>query len=281
MISDSTDTISSGTSVVGYDDYFPYGSIMPIRSHVSSEFDRYKFTGKYRDTETGYDYFGARYYDSWLGRFLSVDPMSKKYPRFSPYNYTLDNPLRLVDPHGESFADPYKGPLPCCKTYPRSFPEWGNNFTPFLTSKIKTATKTTIENVAKYADQASKASDKTEATGIGMAVVGEWASFVAPEAGLPEAGTGLALAGFSEGVGNGADFVSAAAKWMDVGFGGSKAAAVNQSYKVAVDLTTGSLLGRLLPESVRSEMNSVLISTFKDVFQMNAKQIIDQQLGVQ
>ena len=48
------------------------------------------FTGKERDTETGYSYFGARYYDSDLsGLFLSVDPMSDKYPSISPYAYTF------------------------------------------------------------------------------------------------------------------------------------------------------------------------------------------------
>ena len=37
------------------------------------------FTGKERDAETGYSYFGARYYDSDLsGLFLSVDPMADK-----------------------------------------------------------------------------------------------------------------------------------------------------------------------------------------------------------
>ena len=59
------------------------------------------FTGKERDAETGYSYFGARYYDSDLsGLFLSVDPMSDKYPSISPYSYCAWNPLRLVDPDG-------------------------------------------------------------------------------------------------------------------------------------------------------------------------------------
>ena len=42
---------------------------------------------------TGYYYFGARYYDSDLsGLFLSVDPMSDKYPSISPYAYCAWNP---------------------------------------------------------------------------------------------------------------------------------------------------------------------------------------------
>jgi RHS repeat-associated protein len=67
-----------------------------------SKFDtRYKFTAKELDNETSYTYFGARYYDSELSGWLSVDPMSDKYPSLSPYCYTADNPVVLVDPNGE------------------------------------------------------------------------------------------------------------------------------------------------------------------------------------
>ena len=52
-------------------------------------------------SETGFSYFGARYYDSDLsGLFLSVDPMADKYPSISPYAYCAWNPLKLVDPNG-------------------------------------------------------------------------------------------------------------------------------------------------------------------------------------
>ncbi len=58
-------------------------------------------TAKELDNETNYTYFGARYYDSELSVWLSVDPMSDKYPSLSPYCYTADNPVVLVDPNGE------------------------------------------------------------------------------------------------------------------------------------------------------------------------------------
>lgn len=59
------------------------------------------FTGKEKDSETGYYYFGARYYDSDLSSlFLSADPMSDKYPNISPYAYCAWNPVKLVDPDG-------------------------------------------------------------------------------------------------------------------------------------------------------------------------------------
>ena len=59
------------------------------------------FTGKEKDSETGFYYFDARYYDPTLsGLFLSVDPMSDKYPSTSPYAYCVWNPVKLVDPDG-------------------------------------------------------------------------------------------------------------------------------------------------------------------------------------
>jgi len=60
----------------------------------------YTFSGKEKDAETGHGYFGERYYDSGLSIWLSVDPMSDKYPSMSPYNYCANNPVMLVDPDG-------------------------------------------------------------------------------------------------------------------------------------------------------------------------------------
>ena len=65
------------------------------------------FTGKERDEETGYGYFGARYMDHELmTMWLSVDPMADKYPGISPYAYCAWNPVKLVDLHGEYPVDP-------------------------------------------------------------------------------------------------------------------------------------------------------------------------------
>ncbi|MBE0539514.1 MAG: hypothetical protein IH620_07365, partial [Ignavibacterium sp.] len=88
--------------IISYDDYDAWGMILNGRSsNYGFADDKYKFTEKERDTETNYDYFGARYYDSDLGRWLSVDPMADKYPGWSPYNYTMNNPLKFDDPNGK------------------------------------------------------------------------------------------------------------------------------------------------------------------------------------
>ena len=63
--------------------------------------DNYTFSAKERDSETGLSYFGSRYYSSDLSIWLSVDPMSAKYPSLSPYTYCANNPVKCVDPNGE------------------------------------------------------------------------------------------------------------------------------------------------------------------------------------
>ena len=81
---------------------------MQIPAETLSQTHRVCFIGKERDSETGFSYFGARYYDSdILTGWLSVDPMADKYPSLSPYAYCGWNPIRLVDPNGEEVADYY------------------------------------------------------------------------------------------------------------------------------------------------------------------------------
>jgi len=60
----------------------------------------YEFTAKELDNETSYNYFGARYYDSDVSVWLSVDPMAGKYPNQSPYMYCSGNPVMRIDLNG-------------------------------------------------------------------------------------------------------------------------------------------------------------------------------------
>ena len=82
-----------------YLQYLPYGELWMDIHTVDPA--RYTFSGKEKDEETGYYYFGARYYDSNLGIWLSVDPMSYLYPSTSPSAYCRNNPIMLIDPNGE------------------------------------------------------------------------------------------------------------------------------------------------------------------------------------
>jgi len=91
---------ATGTPVNAYDHY-PYGLRMPGRHFVTDgEGNRYQFTGHQYDEETTFEYHGARYYNRLLGRYMSVDPLASQFFNWSTYNYTMDNPINLVDPTG-------------------------------------------------------------------------------------------------------------------------------------------------------------------------------------
>jgi RHS repeat-associated protein len=104
------DTVVAGNyykaDVVTAGDYYPFGQKMPGR-----EFDgvngvyRYGFNGKRKDDAIngdGVDYdYGARIYDARIGKWLSLDPLQKKYPDESPYLYTGGNPITFRDIDGK------------------------------------------------------------------------------------------------------------------------------------------------------------------------------------
>jgi RHS repeat-associated protein len=104
--------VSDKYAVVGSDpvaellsaqDYYPFGMIQPGRS-LSSEKYRYGFNGKENDNEvkgTGNQQdYGMRIYDPRVARFLSLDPLSKEYPWYTPYSYAGNMPIRFIDIDG-------------------------------------------------------------------------------------------------------------------------------------------------------------------------------------
>jgi RHS repeat-associated protein len=88
-------------------EYLPFGETL-VEEHLNSNNSPYKFNGKELDEETGNYYYGARYYDPKMSIWLSVDPLAEEYPGWSPYNYTLNNPINLVDPDGKAPTDHWK-----------------------------------------------------------------------------------------------------------------------------------------------------------------------------
>ncbi len=107
-------TDASG-SLMWEEAYAPYGGRLTHESRevtcsggdcypVESTWDEKQwFTGKYEETRLGLQYFGARWYDPELGRFLSVDPEPFQVGNiysFNAYAYGNNNPYKYVDPDG-------------------------------------------------------------------------------------------------------------------------------------------------------------------------------------
>jgi RHS repeat-associated protein len=99
-------TDAAGGVVARYD-YTPFGGEV---SNPTVQ-DTRRFAGKERDQESGFDYFGARYFSKEIGRFIRVDPgldfeRSLLSPqRWNRYVYALNNPLRFNDPDGRYVTD--------------------------------------------------------------------------------------------------------------------------------------------------------------------------------
>ncbi|MDY3315906.1 hypothetical protein PG357_04370 [Riemerella anatipestifer] len=95
-------------------EYMAFGEVL-FDEHKVSRRMPYLFNGKELDSETGLYYYGARYYDPKTSIWLNVDPLAEKYPFTSPYTYTNNNPIMLIDPDGKEPKDGiitiYKGKI--------------------------------------------------------------------------------------------------------------------------------------------------------------------------
>jgi RHS repeat-associated protein len=92
-------------------EYMPFGEEYTVSGIVDNN---KRFVGKEKDEETGLSYFGARYMDVEIGRFLAPDPVRAvnagtggintallgNPQRLNPYTYSLNNPYKYVDPDG-------------------------------------------------------------------------------------------------------------------------------------------------------------------------------------
>jgi RHS repeat-associated protein len=77
---------------------------MPGREYSAAKTYRYGFNGKENDNEVkgegNQQDYGMRIYDPRLGRFLSKDPLSFKFPFYSPYHFAGNNPIKNLDLDG-------------------------------------------------------------------------------------------------------------------------------------------------------------------------------------
>ena len=116
---------ADGTAqILSYANYLPFGMEMPGGSWSASNSKyRYGFNGKEKDTDfsNNYDY-GFRIYNANIAKFLSVDPLTDKYPFYTPYQFAGNKPIQFIDLDGLEESENW------FQKMARSFAElWGQN----------------------------------------------------------------------------------------------------------------------------------------------------------
>jgi len=101
---DASSTVSSGDlftpEVRSAMSFYPFGQKMPGTEFYTGSKPRYDFNGKETDQETGTQDYGMRIYDTRIGKFLSVDPLAKSYPFYTPYQFAGNKSIQCVDIDG-------------------------------------------------------------------------------------------------------------------------------------------------------------------------------------
>ena len=106
--STSLTTDASGNSVARQL-YDAWGNVRYVTGTLPTDIG---YTGQRFDNSTGLMYYQARYYAPGLGRFISADTMvpdGKNPQNLNRFAYTLNNPLRYIDPTGHKVCDERKG----------------------------------------------------------------------------------------------------------------------------------------------------------------------------
>jgi RHS repeat-associated protein len=100
--------IDGEAHIISYEEYSPFGSTsyQGVRAGTEVNVKRYRYAGKERDEESGFYYYGARYYASWLGRWTSCDPVDRWGGLEGRYTFARNRPTTLVDVEGRDPAPP-------------------------------------------------------------------------------------------------------------------------------------------------------------------------------
>jgi RHS repeat-associated protein len=165
VISDNVIAVDNGpdgiadyfkVDLLSVNDYYPFGSEMPDRT-ASNRGYKYGFNGKENDSEVkgegNQQDYGMRIYDSRLGKFLSVDPLTPKYPELTPYQFASNTPIQAIDLDGLESNNVNNGPASHHNKPPvLSIPVSKNILRAVSTNHIEvnTALNTTMEKILPF-----------------------------------------------------------------------------------------------------------------------------------
>jgi RHS repeat-associated protein len=175
-------------------DYTPYGTV--ANEDGLGDLNHFKFTGKERDSETGNDYYGARYLASNMGRWMSPDwneePEAVPYADFENpqsinlYSYVLNNPLTHADDDGHICGTQPDGSVACDETdvspptpfggggggggHSISYDELIRLLKEQVTDQLKSAANSAINWLTKPRDAGCMANATGSGTAMGAAV---------------------------------------------------------------------------------------------------------------
>ncbi len=160
----------AGGRVVWQADYMPFGEEDLITGTIEND---HKFVGKEQDSETGLYYFGARYMEPAIGRFMSPDPVGAidshsgsinqrillNPQRLNYYAYGLNNPYKYIDSDGNQANIVGDPAVPTLQRIPRpsDIIRWLNG-----DPAIQEAGK----GIGNIGDTVSDAAEKAEKTGL-------------------------------------------------------------------------------------------------------------------
>jgi RHS repeat-associated protein len=91
--------------IIRVDDYYPFGMTYHTSERTGYTTNKYLFNSKERQELTDWYDYGWRQYDPLIARWNSVDPIVELYYSFSPYSYSINNPIRFTDILGMGIDD--------------------------------------------------------------------------------------------------------------------------------------------------------------------------------
>lgn len=108
LVGSSSIEIDDQGQIISLEEYYPYGgsAIWTARSQIEADYKIFRYSVKERDA-TGLCYYGHRYYQSWIGRWLSADPAGT-IDGLNLYCMVKNNPIMYSDEHGESSRNRFR-----------------------------------------------------------------------------------------------------------------------------------------------------------------------------